>query len=372
MPEVDLPNSAPLTRPLLSLPSFKKNRRPILFSIILPLIISAFFIPEVYSFLSPKELNLSALTYERGIEYEYEVSQDKRMIIYTNEQDKTSYLIAKSFKTGEKQVLELTPNLSISSLALSLDGNQLAFIEHKNETSCIYLARLANSKIQLKEKKPISKCDENSFLFSIEFSPSGDTLFYAKSKSISDPYTISKHDLTTGLERNLTSPPTTGRGDYAPAITPDGSKLAFIRDIFWERSSVWTLDLSSGETSKLFELPYLIDKVSWLTNENIIFTHSDQLLSYSTLDNEIESIYEAKSPLHMPSVVNGSIYLSTGSLFNSYLSSIQIDNLNIKNENPSDNAAHTPTQVLADNSYYFLSNRSNKLGIWKNTGDQAN
>lgn len=57
------------------------------------LLVSAFFITDVYSFLLSKELSLSALTYEKGIEYDFEVSRDKQTLIYTNEQKENSYLI---------------------------------------------------------------------------------------------------------------------------------------------------------------------------------------------------------------------------------------------------------------------------------------
>lgn len=356
-----------LKKPLRSIFSLKNTTFPILGC----LLVSAFFITDVYSFLLSKELSLSALTYEKGIEYDFEVSRDKQTLIYTNEQKDNSYLISKNIATGEKQVIKLEPGLVISSFALSVDGNQLAFIEQKEDRSCLYMARISDSKIQLQEKKLITACDENSFLFSLEFSHSADAIFYAKGKDISDPYTISKHDLTTGLARNLTSPPTTGRGDYAPTVSPDGQKVAFIRDIFWERSSVWILDLTSGETLKLFEFPHVIDKISWHNDEIIIFTHSNKLLSYSTIDDEIENIHEAESPLYMPNSVDGTIYLSAGSLFTSYLTKIQLSTLDVTKKEQSDYLEHTPTQVLDDQSYYFLSNRSHKMGIWKNQGSAS-
>jgi len=356
-----------LKKPLNTIFSLKNTTLPILGS----LLISAFFITDVYSFLSSKKLSLSALSYEKGIEYDFEVSRDKQTLIYTNEQKENSYLISKNITTGEKQVIKLEPGLVISSFALSMDGNQLAFIEQKDDSSCLYIARVSDSKIQLQDKKLITTCDKNSFLFSLEFSHSADAIFYAKGKNISDPYTISKHDLTTGLERNLTSPPTTGRGDYAPTLSPDGRKVAFVRDIFWERSSIWTLDLVSGETLKLFEFPNVIDKISWHNDEMIIFTHSNKLLSYSTVDDEIENIYEAESPLYMPNSVEGTIYLSAGSLFSSYLSKIKLDTLDVVKKEQSDYLEHTPTRILDDQSYYFLSNRSHKMGIWKSQGSSS-
>ncbi len=331
----------------------------------------AFLLSNIDSFLSFKEFTLSKLTYEKGIEYDFEVSRDKQTLIYTNEQKDNSYLISKNIATGEKQVIKLEPGLVITSFALSADGNQLAFIEQKEDRSCLYMARISDSKIQLQEKKLITTCDDNSFLFSIEFSHSTDEIFYAKGKDMSDPYTISKHDLATGLVRNLTSPPTTGRGDYAPALSPDGRKLAFIRDIYWERSSVWTLDLISGETLKLFEFPSVIDKISWHNDETIIFTHANKLLAYSTYDDEIENILKADFPLYMPRSVGGTIYSSAGYLHNAYLSKIQLDTLDVDNNEQSDYLEHTPTRALDDKSYYFLSNRSNKIGIWQNRGSAS-
>lgn len=312
------------------------------------------------------------LTFELGLEYNFSISPDKRTLVYISKQKEKLTLVSKSLETGEKQLTELKSGLEISAFAFSQDSNSLAFVEHKNERSCLYISRVVDSKIMLNEKRLISKCEKQGYLMSVAFSNKDNVILYTKASNESDPYVIIKHDLTTGLQRNLTSPPTTGRGDYGTAISPDGTRIAFIRDLFWEKSSVWVMDLSSGETRKLFTKPYLIDKLSWYSNDEIIFAHDKELLAYSIKNLDLYSLFSStRLPLYMASAVGDTIYLSQGNVFSAQIATLNLNNLSMSFREPNDYYEHTPTRPYENESFFFISNRSNRVGIWKSQQGQS-
>jgi Tol biopolymer transport system component len=52
--------------------------------------------------------------------------------------------------------------------------------------------------------------------------------------------------LDGGATKRLTEPPAGSRGDYNPAISPDGSRLAFVRDLGQGNLDIFVLDLAGG------------------------------------------------------------------------------------------------------------------------------
>ncbi|MBQ4850001.1 winged helix-turn-helix domain-containing protein [Pseudoalteromonas sp. MMG012] len=319
------------------------------------------------SFSKPSFMQ-KTLTFERGLEYNFSISPDKKTLVYINEQESEFSLISKNLDTEEKQSISLESAHSITSFAFSKDSNALAFVEVDGDRSCLYITRVSNGQLIMNEKRLISACETQRDIMSIEFSKAGDAIFYAQSRDVTEPFVIVKHDLTTGLERNLTSPPTTGRGDYGATVSPDGSKIAFIRDLFWEKSSIWVMDMHSGETRKLFAKPYIIDKLSWYSDDEIIFTNGEVLLNYSMEDDAIDTVYDLSTALYMPMAINGSIFLSTGDFFKAELAFLSLNDFSLTDREKSDYLEHTPTRPLKDGSFYFISNRSNETGIWKSQG----
>jgi Tol biopolymer transport system component len=63
----------------------------------------------------------------------------------------------------------------------------------------------------------------------LAWSPDGSSLAIVDKNSSSEPFRIFLLSVETGERRKLTSPPRDVDGDYAPAFSPDGRALAFIR-----------------------------------------------------------------------------------------------------------------------------------------------
>ncbi|MEQ3529886.1 winged helix-turn-helix domain-containing protein [Pseudoalteromonas sp. XMcav11-Q] len=319
------------------------------------------------NFVTPS-FSQKTLTFDRGIEYDFAISPDKSLLVYLNEQESQYTLMVKQLSTGEKQLVELGNNQRLTSFAFSRDGLSFAFVEHQGKQCQLFITRVAGNELIMEEKKLLDSCAEGGYLMSVTFAKDGNSLFYAKGDQLSSPFVIVKHDLTTGLIRNFTSPPTTGRGDYGTAISPNGNYIAFVRDLFWERSSIWVMNIQTGETRKLFSKPFLIDKISWRSDDELIFTKDGKLLSYSIAKQKFSALDELPFQLYMAEAIGDSVIMSKGNLFLSELSYLDLNTLALEERDKIDYYEHTPTAPQDDGSFYYISNRSNRNGIWHSTG----
>jgi predicted Ser/Thr protein kinase len=113
----------------------------------------------------------------------------------------------------------------------SPDGRQIAFVRDLQGGPAIYTVPWPSGRerrlIQL--TGPITRFDEYFFVTTLSWSPDGDWLAFAEKPSEEEPARIVRLALATLEEQPLTSPPRDAAGDFYPALTPDGSRLAFVR-----------------------------------------------------------------------------------------------------------------------------------------------
>jgi Tol biopolymer transport system component/DNA-binding winged helix-turn-helix (wHTH) protein len=80
----------------------------------------------------------------------------------------------------------------------------------------------------------------------------------------------------TGEKRRLTSPPVQSGGDWSPAVSPDGSRLAFTRPSNSAWRDIFVVPLSSDlvpaqEPRQLTNLHRIIDTIAWTPNGQELF-----------------------------------------------------------------------------------------------------
>jgi eukaryotic-like serine/threonine-protein kinase len=71
-------------------------------------------------------------------------------------------------------------------------------------------------------------------------------LVVGTSPSAEKPIALTAVDVTTGVTRGITSPPSGFGGDWLPAVSPDGSMLAFVRSIGVLTGELYVQALSAG------------------------------------------------------------------------------------------------------------------------------
>jgi Tol biopolymer transport system component len=113
------------------------------------------------------------------------------------------------------------------------------------------------------------------------WSPRGDFLTLAETPSEKEPCRIVRLDLSTLEKTPLTSPPAESGGDASPAISPDGTRLAFAR----RRSStfgdldIWLQPIGGGEARQVSHEGYdWCCDLAWTAGgDEIVFANGNQV-----------------------------------------------------------------------------------------------
>jgi Tol biopolymer transport system component len=87
----------------------------------------------------------------------------------------------------------------------------------------------------------------------LSWSPDGEWLAFGQKPSEDEPVRIVRFALDTLEERPLTTPPRDAPGDFWPAISPDGSQLAFVRlaSVGYGNQDLWVQTVDGGEPRRL-------------------------------------------------------------------------------------------------------------------------
>jgi class 3 adenylate cyclase/Tol biopolymer transport system component len=162
------------------------------------------------------------------------VSPDGRYLLYVAEDVATHSgdLYMRDFEGGEEVRLTQTPEFEAGP-AFSPSGTQLAF------------ARNANPNLSSAQRRPceifirafpdgldrrVGSCSFDPFVERLSWTADGRSLIFNDRESAEDPIgRIRILDIGSGVVRDLVEPLSVGLGDFEPSVSPDGSRLAFVR-----------------------------------------------------------------------------------------------------------------------------------------------
>lgn len=85
----------------------------------------------------------------------------------------------------------------------------------------------------------------------LAWSADGKAIYFTDKAAPGFPSGLFRLDLETGRSRALTTSPAEIDGDEAPAVSPDGKQIAFLRRSSWTSANVHVLDIARGRTSQL-------------------------------------------------------------------------------------------------------------------------
>jgi Tol biopolymer transport system component len=198
--------------------------------------------------------------------------------------------------------------------AWSPDGRQIAFARLLDDVT---VALYTVPSLGGTERKLIEGPNYVYMHMDFSWSPDGRWLVFALQSSKDGPARIVRLSLDTLETQTLTSPPEGSVGDQFPALSPDGSRLAFWRSGLGQalgNLDIWVQPVEGGEPRQLTRGSY--DASSSLTwtqeGDEILFTGNDQILRVSLAGGVPEPVSGVGHNAHSPSIhANRMVYVQT-------------------------------------------------------------
>jgi Tol biopolymer transport system component/DNA-binding winged helix-turn-helix (wHTH) protein len=161
--------------------------------------------------------------------------------------------------------------------AWSPDGSELAFVR-TTPTACdlmIYTVRLGTER----RMAACTNLDEPR----VVWTPDGRALVtsHATDERAQFNWRIARLDIATGAITTLTTPPAGIVGDHAPAISPNGQQIAFIRRVSGGVSDVYIAAIDGGEPRRLTFDESDLTGIDWSSDGRSIVFSSDRAGGYS-------------------------------------------------------------------------------------------
>ena len=188
-------------------------------------------------------------------------------------------------------------------------------------------------------------------------------------------------DLASGAVNPLTSPPSNQMGDYAPAVSPDGQTIAFIRIASTNVSDIFLIPASGGETHRLTNYRCeLAAGLGWTPDSrNLIFgTKCDsdmRLLRMGIANHKTDSIVSSTDLMLWPTVARRGNRLA----YVVRSSRVDLRRMKLRETSPK---AYPDKSLIATTRYHgnpmyspdgrklaFQSNRSGLSEIWVSDAD---
>jgi Tol biopolymer transport system component/DNA-binding winged helix-turn-helix (wHTH) protein len=112
--------------------------------------------------------------------------------------------------------------------------------------------------------------------YGLAWSPDGASLALGWAESDGEPYSIVLLDPATGDRRRLTGPPPAISGDGEPAWSPDGTRIAFLRNVYPLIQDLYTVPAAGGPARRITASPRKIRDVEWSADgSKLLFTLYD-------------------------------------------------------------------------------------------------
>jgi len=173
---------------------------------------------------------------------------------------------------GSEALLQLTHgSASDSRPAWSPDGRSISFLRSTPEGRSWYLtSALGGAERKLADVFPYFDLGSGNSAY---FSPDGKKITIVDKTSGTDPSSIFMVPLDGSPRTRLTSPPAGTTGDYYPAFSPDGKRLAFARARSFSATDLYLMQLPAGEPKRLTFDGLTIDGLAWTSDgAEIVFS----------------------------------------------------------------------------------------------------
>ncbi len=156
-----------------------------------------------------------------------------------------------------------------SSPAWSPDGARLAFLHFESGS-----AEVVIYDIQRKSSKVLTSLFPSRYGLNyrhLDWSPDGKFLVVDDKNRDSEPFSLYLIYIDSGQRVRLTYPDSDMIGDVAPSVSPDGTSVAFIRDIDFFEQDLYITSVRGRTYQRITATHTLISDVGWKTNKILAF-----------------------------------------------------------------------------------------------------
>jgi len=236
-------------------------------------------LPSMITAAPPKAIPLTSFS---GRQDEVAFSRDGNEIAFAwdGPQGGNSHIYRKVI--GSEALLQLTHGPgSDSRPAWSADGRNLSFLRSTPQGRAWYLTTaLGGPERKLADVFPYFDLGSGNSTY---FSPDGKSLAIVDKANSSEPSSIYLLSMADSTRRQLTFPPAGTTGDYYPAFSPDGRRLAFARAVSFSATDLYVLEPLNGTARRLTFDGLTIDGLAWAADSREIIFSSRRGGSFNSL-----------------------------------------------------------------------------------------
>lgn len=321
---------------------------------------------DAYSFT-----DYEVLSHEVGREHQFDVSRDGHWLAYVNKANNVKpSLIVQDLNSERKQILTASGDYYFGSPVFSNDAKQLVFHKQTKQRCEVWLADFSDFNLAASKTKKLTDCGKGGFWSTTAFSQDGNHIFFSRANALTDPYKVYRLDLRTQFERSITSPTSTGRGDYGFSVSPDGKRLAVVRNVLWQESHIVLTTILDNQSETVLELPYLIARVGWLDDERLVFCDKNEgLWSYDLTRKQHTKLAQLDFSCSYPVIAAERLYAIKKVSIKNAIWTISKDDGDKFSIQPLIDSPYYDFNAMfgPNNSLYFLSDRSGEKKLWQQT-----
>lgn len=258
----------------------------------------------------------------------------------------------------------------------SADGSMLAFTRIDGSTCDIILMSVAD-----RRERKLAACG-NIQEPRVSWSKNGDWLVqsFAPGPDPMRGWQIARVSTATGVRETLTLPTPGTLGDYAPSVSPDGSRVAFVRGINGATSDVFVVSISGGTATRITWDNQDLVGLDWSADGQSVVYATDRAGGYTIWRAPLAAgapqlIVGGAAKLKHPSVArnNGRVTYESWSYEINLWEAPLVDHLDLEGDltsslrptvQTSDQWNHSPDLSPDESQLAFVSTRSGSAQVW--------